>query len=193
MCIIDKFGHKSTAQCYSTVLAVARTRQRYHGFGYYSRSSIIFIWTRIVHFPPTMSLHTSSVSRILPKALRRRERGEARRCPASALGLASRLRPAGASYSRTQRLESQPRFPVSICTVNHRSYASAQPRPPGGTYRMNLGNDKGAEKLALEQYGVDLTSKARDGKLDPVIGRDSVCRFFHSKRWFCGQIAAFCS
>ncbi len=46
---------------------------------------------------------------------------------------------------------------------------------------MNLGNDKGEEKLALEQYGVDLTSKARDGKLDPVIGRDSVCRFFHSK------------
>ena len=43
---------------------------------------------------------------------------------------------------------------------------------------MNLGNDKGEEKSALEQYGVDLTSKARDGKLDPVIGRDSVCEFF---------------
>ncbi|SMQ46331.1 unnamed protein product [Zymoseptoria tritici ST99CH_3D7] len=29
------------------------------------------------------------------------------------------------------------------------------------------------EKPALEQYGVDLTARARDGKLDPVIGRDS--------------------
>ncbi|KAI1176940.1 P-loop containing nucleoside triphosphate hydrolase protein [Nemania sp. FL0916] len=39
------------------------------------------------------------------------------------------------------------------------------------THRMNLGG--GQEGPALEQYGVDLTAKARDGKLDPVIGRDS--------------------
>lgn len=44
---------------------------------------------------------------------------------------------------------------------------------------MNLGNDKGEEKPALEQYGVDVTLKARDGKLDPVIGRDSVCIFLY--------------
>lgn len=35
---------------------------------------------------------------------------------------------------------------------------------------MNLGAEE--EKPALEQYGVDLTAKAREGKLDPVIGRD---------------------
>lgn len=35
---------------------------------------------------------------------------------------------------------------------------------------MNLGGEE--EKPALEQYGVDLTARARDGKLDPVIGRD---------------------
>ncbi|GAW22874.1 hypothetical protein ANO14919_124200 [Xylariales sp. No.14919] len=35
---------------------------------------------------------------------------------------------------------------------------------------MDLGGEP--EKPALEQYGVDLTAKARDGKLDPVIGRD---------------------
>lgn len=39
---------------------------------------------------------------------------------------------------------------------------------------MNLGNDKAEQNSPLEQYGVDLTTKARDGKLDPVIGRDSV-------------------
>jgi len=32
------------------------------------------------------------------------------------------------------------------------------------------------EKSALEQYGVDITQRARDGKLDPVIGRDNEVR-----------------
>lgn len=35
---------------------------------------------------------------------------------------------------------------------------------------MNLGGEE--EKPALEEYGVDLTARARDSKLDPVIGRD---------------------
>lgn len=37
---------------------------------------------------------------------------------------------------------------------------------------MNMGGGE-EEKPALEQYGIDLTAKAKDGKLDPVIGRDS--------------------
>ena len=36
---------------------------------------------------------------------------------------------------------------------------------------MNLGGEP--EKPALEEYGVDLTARAKDGKLDPVIGRDA--------------------
>ena len=32
------------------------------------------------------------------------------------------------------------------------------------------------QKSALDQYGVDLTERARDGKLDPVIGRDNEVR-----------------
>ncbi|PSN73018.1 P-loop containing nucleoside triphosphate hydrolase protein [Corynespora cassiicola Philippines] len=51
-----------------------------------------------------------------------------------------------------------------------RTYANGRPHPPGGTHRMNLGGEP--EKSALEEYGVDLTARARDGKLDPVIGRD---------------------
>ncbi|KAI8936521.1 chaperone ATPase hsp78 [Plenodomus lindquistii] len=54
--------------------------------------------------------------------------------------------------------------------ITSRGYASGRPHPPGGTHRMNLGGEP--EKPALEQYGVDLTERARDGKLDPVIGRD---------------------
>ncbi|PFH59021.1 hypothetical protein XA68_12926 [Ophiocordyceps unilateralis] len=52
-----------------------------------------------------------------------------------------------------------------------RHYANGRPQPPGGTHRMNMGG--GEEKPALEQFGIDLTARARDGKLDPVIGRDS--------------------
>ena len=37
---------------------------------------------------------------------------------------------------------------------------------------MDLGGGE-PEKPALEKYGVDLTARAKDGKLDPVIGRDA--------------------
>ncbi|KAF2632158.1 P-loop containing nucleoside triphosphate hydrolase protein [Macroventuria anomochaeta] len=51
-----------------------------------------------------------------------------------------------------------------------RSYASGRSHPPGGTHRRDLGNEE--QKAALEEFGVDLTERARSGKLDPVIGRD---------------------
>ncbi|KAI9656835.1 MAG: chaperone ATPase hsp78 [Bathelium mastoideum] len=57
-----------------------------------------------------------------------------------------------------------------------RNYANGRPHPPGGTHRMNLGGQQEEEKPALEQYGIDLTARARDGKLDPVIGRDAEIR-----------------
>jgi ATP-dependent Clp protease ATP-binding subunit ClpB len=44
-----------------------------------------------------------------------------------------------------------------------------------GTARVTSPNPEGTYK-ALEQYGVDLTAAARDGRLDPVIGRDSEIR-----------------
>ena len=68
-------------------------------------------------------------------------------------------------------------YPQSIAkhgTINSqaRYYASGgRPQPPGGTHRMNLGGEP--EKSALESYGVDLTARAKQGKLDPVIGRDA--------------------
>ncbi|KAF2182191.1 heat shock protein 78 [Zopfia rhizophila CBS 207.26] len=52
-----------------------------------------------------------------------------------------------------------------------RSFANGRPHPPGGTHRMNVGGEP--EKSALEEYGVDLTARAKDGKLDPVIGRNA--------------------
>ena len=40
----------------------------------------------------------------------------------------------------------------------------------------NLGTSQNENMSALEQYGVDLTALAREGKLDPVIGRDNEVR-----------------
>ncbi|EDU39987.1 heat shock protein 78 mitochondrial precursor [Pyrenophora tritici-repentis] len=71
-----------------------------------------------------------------------------------------------ASTARTSQQQKLFRSLISL-----RGYANGgRPHPPGGTHRMNLGGEP--EKAALEQYGVDLTARARDGKLDPVIGRD---------------------
>jgi len=44
-----------------------------------------------------------------------------------------------------------------------------------GNSRVTSANPEGTYK-ALEQYGTDLTQRARDGKLDPVIGRDAEIR-----------------
>ncbi|MDR1152771.1 MAG: ATP-dependent Clp protease ATP-binding subunit, partial [Bifidobacteriaceae bacterium] len=44
-----------------------------------------------------------------------------------------------------------------------------------GSAHVTNANPEGTFK-ALEQYGIDLTAQAREGKLDPVIGRDSEIR-----------------
>ncbi|PYI25588.1 P-loop containing nucleoside triphosphate hydrolase protein [Aspergillus indologenus CBS 114.80] len=82
--------------------------------------------------------------------------------PSQALLRRTRLLP---TLSSTTNLHN----PCSI--IPSRNYANGRPHPPGGTHRMNLGGEP--EKSALEQFGVDLTAKAKAGKLDPVIGRDA--------------------
>ncbi|KAG8675119.1 chaperone ATPase hsp78 [Fusarium poae] len=74
----------------------------------------------------------------------------------------------------TRVLAAQPLRPTSlrlIPSIAVRTYANGRPHPPGGTHRMNMSGDE--EKPALEQFGIDLTARAKDGKLDPVIGRDA--------------------
>ncbi|KAJ5902186.1 hypothetical protein N7495_002714 [Penicillium taxi] len=104
---------------------------------------------------------------------------------ASRLSLTARSRllrastPSNKSLSITSRFTRLPRNPyllavaarstIPLSSVRH--YANGRPHPPGGTHRMNMSAEP--EKSALEQYGVDLTKKAKDGKLDPVIGRDA--------------------
>ncbi|KAJ5687761.1 hypothetical protein N7536_010380 [Penicillium majusculum] len=85
--------------------------------------------------------------------------------------------------SSTRVLSPIPRSIILPCAsiilpaVNHnpvyvRHYANGgRPHPPGGTHRMDMSGED--EKPALEKYGVELTEKAKAGKLDPVIGRDA--------------------
>ena len=54
-------------------------------------------------------------------------------------------------------------------TIRH---SASKPLPLGGTHRVNLSDE--SDQSALDAYGSDLTAKAREGKLDPVIGRDSL-------------------
>ncbi|AEE47646.1 ATP-dependent chaperone ClpB [Cellulomonas fimi] len=68
-------------------------------------------------------------------------------------GVADALRSAGAS-----------RDALAAALPNVRGNARVTSPNPEGTFK------------ALEQYGIDLTQRARDGKLDPVIGRDSEIR-----------------
>ncbi|KAI2680786.1 hypothetical protein CBS147355_3766 [Penicillium roqueforti] len=86
--------------------------------------------------------------------------------------------------SSTRLLSPIPRSSILPCTsiippaINHspisvRNYANGgRPHPPGGTHRMDMSGGED-EKSALEKYGVELTEKAKAGKLDPVIGRDA--------------------
>ncbi|TID21378.1 heat shock protein 78 [Venturia nashicola] len=98
----------------------------------------------------------SSKTRIASRRIASAQYGLARATCARALIPSSRATIPPTSVLRT------------LTAVRH--YAQG-PVPPGGTHRMDLGG--GPAKSALEEYGVDLTQRARDGKLDPVIGRDA--------------------
>src|SRR5262249_52909394 len=55
------------------------------------------------------------------------------------------------------------------------SLVAAFPQVRGGDRRVTNADSEQSFQ-ALEKYGVDLTQRAREGKMDPVIGRDSEIR-----------------
>jgi ATP-dependent Clp protease ATP-binding subunit ClpB len=80
-------------------------------------------------------------------------------------------------------------LPVQLSRINHGGNAllhttpprSAPGGPPGGAggfpgFRMGTGGGEPKKGEILAQYTSDLTQMARDGKLDPVIGRDAEIR-----------------
>ena len=100
----------------------------------------------------------SSSTKLLPRQL-------ARAFPSNGTSLFGRVPPIWLAPSVHKAVQRINPAPVAI-----RSFVS-RPQPPGGTHWVDLGGE--SESSALETYGVDLTKKAEEGKLDPVIGRDA--------------------
>ncbi|CUM45937.1 unnamed protein product [Debaryomyces fabryi] len=65
------------------------------------------------------------------------------------------------------------RIKYSPCGLNHVKYFHSS-----GVRKLQMSMDKEGQdnRPALEKYGTDLTQLAKDGKLDPVIGRDEEIR-----------------
>ena len=121
-----------------------------------------------------MKSHTYPLSRIRPQACNHAKSAGGRKCSLSTLTLYARPRLAKASDPGKKHRECPIPSLTSKWALNYRPYSRSRPQPSGGTYRMDLGKEKVETKSSLKQYGTDLTSKAKDGKLDPVISRDSV-------------------
>jgi ATP-dependent Clp protease ATP-binding subunit ClpB len=71
-------------------------------------------------------------------------------------------------------VDSDVKKPLLDLRVDHRSLTKAF-NEARGSKRVTSAEAEGTSS-ALDQYGVDLTAQAREGKLDPVIGRDTEIR-----------------
>jgi ATP-dependent Clp protease ATP-binding subunit ClpB len=101
----------------------------------------------------------------------------------NAIGAAEQIaRPLGDEYTSTEHLlAGLARVGGPVADVLKQAGATedtlvaAFPQVRGGERRVT-NQDPEATYQALEKYGLDLTARARDGKVDPVIGRDSEIR-----------------
>ncbi|GIJ66144.1 ATP-dependent chaperone ClpB [Virgisporangium ochraceum] len=102
---------------------------------------------------------------------------------ANAIGAAEQIaRPLGDEYTSTEHLLAglaRVGGPVADTLrqagATEDTLVAAFPQVRGGERRVT-NPDPEATYQALEKYGLDLTARARDGKVDPVIGRDSEIR-----------------
>jgi ATP-dependent Clp protease ATP-binding subunit ClpB len=101
----------------------------------------------------------------------------------NALGAAEQIaRPLGDEYTSTEHiLAGLAQVGGAVARrlkeagATEESLVAAFPSVRGGDRRITTA-DPEQNFQALEKYGVDLTERARDGKVDPVIGRDSEIR-----------------
>ena len=101
----------------------------------------------------------------------------------NAIGAAEQIaRPIGDEYTSTEHLlAGLARVGGAVAQAlrdagaTEDSLVAAFPQVRGGERRVTNADPEATYK-ALEKYGVDLTGLARDGKIDPVIGRDPEIR-----------------
>ncbi|MDR7280158.1 ATP-dependent chaperone ClpB [Catenuloplanes atrovinosus] len=102
---------------------------------------------------------------------------------ANAVGAAEQIaRPLGDEYTSTEHLlAGLARVGGAVSELLRKSGATEEalvaafPAVRGGDRRITTADPEQTYQ-ALEKYGIDLTQSARDGKIDPVIGRDSEIR-----------------
>ncbi|GAA3229471.1 ATP-dependent chaperone ClpB [Dactylosporangium siamense] len=102
---------------------------------------------------------------------------------ANAIAAAEQIaRPLGDEYTSTEHLlAGLARVGGAVATrlkdsgATEQTLVAAFPQVRGGDRRVTTADPEQTFQ-ALEKYGVDLTQAARDGKIDPVIGRDSEIR-----------------
>ena len=92
------------------------------------------------------------------------------------------MRSAGDEYLSTEHLLAALARPgtdvadmLTAAGATSEALIEAFPVVRGGDRKVTTPDPEGTFK-ALEKYGVDLTERAREGKIDPVIGRDSEIR-----------------
>ncbi|KAK0544923.1 chaperone ATPase hsp78 [Tilletia horrida] len=83
-------------------------------------------------------------------------------------------RAVGSSHGQVNP-RTRPGASASAASFHTSAARSANGSPPGGM-RMNMGGQQPERGATLAQFTQDLTAQARDGKLDPVIGRDEEIR-----------------
>jgi ATP-dependent Clp protease ATP-binding subunit ClpB len=101
----------------------------------------------------------------------------------NAVGAAEQIaRPLGDEYTSTEhllaglaRVGGVVAQALKEAGVTEDNLVAAFPTVRGGDRRVTTADPEQTYQ-ALEKYGVDLTTRARDGKVDPVIGRDSEIR-----------------
>ncbi|ASW53026.1 ATP-dependent chaperone ClpB [Plantactinospora sp. KBS50] len=101
----------------------------------------------------------------------------------NAIGAAEQIaRPLGDEYTSTEHLlAGLARVGGAVAQVlkdagvSEETLVAAFPAVRGGDRRVTTADPEQTYQ-ALEKYGVDLTERAREGKIDPVIGRDSEIR-----------------
>ncbi|MCW6003193.1 ATP-dependent chaperone ClpB [Micromonospora sp. CPCC 205371] len=101
----------------------------------------------------------------------------------NAVGAAEQIaRPLGDEYTSTEhllaglaRVGGVVAQALKEAGVTEDNLVAAFPTVRGGDRRVTTADPEQTYQ-ALEKYGVDLTARARDGKVDPVIGRDSEIR-----------------
>ncbi|MFI6821223.1 ATP-dependent chaperone ClpB [Micromonospora sp. NPDC050187] len=101
----------------------------------------------------------------------------------NAIGAAEQIaRPLGDEYTATEhllaglaRVGGAVAGALRTAGATEENLVAAFPTIRGGDRRVTTADPEQTYQ-ALEKYGVDLTASARDGKIDPVIGRDSEIR-----------------